>query len=126
MASTLKLESMIYTDVVNIHGKFQRLSNSRKTIMDYGIMMQLQEKYTLRFWKPPLIMDFSFCLPDDKPFPACRCGDSRLAAKTNHDFFSKCGQCNQKWKGPLCFDCGFHCCSECRVNPFIFIFIYLF
>eukprot|EP01084_Bolivina_argentea_P291916 501769_1 len=54
------------------------------------------------------------CLFKNKPYPACRCGDSRLAMKTNHNFLSKCGQCKNKWRGPLCSNCGFHCCLHCR------------
>eukprot|EP01083_Nonionella_stella_P184385 669220_1 len=55
-----------------------------------------------------------YSLLENKRFAACRCGDSRLAVKTNHNFLSKCGQCLQKWRGPLCSNCGFHCCLQCR------------
>ena len=40
MASPLKLDSMIYTDVMNIHDKFERLRNSRKKVMDYHVMRE--------------------------------------------------------------------------------------
>ena len=40
MASLLKLDSMIYTDMMNIHGKFEQLRNSRKKVMDYHVMRE--------------------------------------------------------------------------------------
>ena len=33
----------------------------------------------------------------DEPFPACACGDSRLAVRTNYGFFTKSCQCRQEW-----------------------------
>ena len=47
MTSSLKLDSMIYTDVMNIHGKFQQLRNSRKKVMDYHTM---RESKTHKKW----------------------------------------------------------------------------
>ena len=40
-------------------------------------------------------MDFSFCLPGDKPFPACRCGDSGLLLKLITIFFLNVANANR-------------------------------